>query len=60
MTVTLAQILIERVSGMDFTPYIHRCITEPLGMVNTKTPLNSPDEAKWDSIILPTGQPRDG
>lgn len=51
---TLAQILIERVSGMDFTPYIHRYITEPLGMVNTVTPLDSPDEAKMAGLYYPT------
>lgn len=51
---TLAQILVEQVSGMDFTAYIHRFITEPLGMVNTKTPLDSPDEAKMAGLYYPT------
>ncbi|MNO21288.1 putative penicillin-binding protein PbpX [compost metagenome] len=50
---TLAQILIERVSGMDFTSYIHRYITEPLGMANTKTPLDSPDTAKMAGLYYP-------
>lgn len=55
---TLAQILVERVSGMDFTSYIHRYITEPLGMANTATPLDSPDEAKMAGLYYPayTGQ----
>ncbi len=51
---TLAEILIERVSGMNFTPYIHRYITEPLGMVNTKTPLDSPNTAKMAGLYYPT------
>lgn len=51
---TLAQILIERVSGMNFTSYIHRYITEPLGMANTKTPLDSPNAAKMAGLYYPT------
>ncbi|MNB67301.1 D-alanyl-D-alanine carboxypeptidase precursor [compost metagenome] len=51
---TLAEILVEKVSGMDFTSYIHRYITEPLGMVNTKTPLDSPDTAKMAGLYYPT------
>nr|WP_245864457.1 serine hydrolase domain-containing protein [Paenibacillus donghaensis] len=51
---TLAEILVEQVSGMDFTSYIHRYITEPLGMVNTKTPLDSPDTAKLAGLYYPT------
>lgn len=35
---TLAEILVERVSGMSFTTFMHRYITEPLGMDHTKTP----------------------
>ena len=50
---TLAEILVERVSGMDFTSYIHRYITEPLGMANTVTPLDSPDEAKLAGLYYP-------
>ncbi|RKP58349.1 class A beta-lactamase-related serine hydrolase [Cohnella endophytica] len=51
---TLAEILIERVSGMDFTSYIHRNITEPLGMANTETPLDSPNEAKMAEVYYPS------
>ncbi|QJD88008.1 beta-lactamase family protein [Cohnella herbarum] len=51
---TLALILIERVGGMDFTSYIHRYITEPLGMTNTKTPLDSPDTSKMAGLYHPT------
>ncbi|MDO4271117.1 MAG: serine hydrolase domain-containing protein [Eubacteriales bacterium] len=35
---TLAELLIERVSGQSFTSFIHRELTEPLGMAHTKTP----------------------
>lgn len=51
---TLAEILVERVSSMDFTSYIHRYITEPLDMFNTKTPLDSPDRAKMAGLYYPT------
>lgn len=51
---TLAEILVERVSGMDFTSYIHRYITEPLDMANTKTPLDSPDLAEMAGLYYPT------
>lgn len=37
---TLAEILVEKVSGMDFTGFIHKYITEPLGLENTKTPMD--------------------
>lgn len=47
---TLAEILVERVSGLDFTSYIHRYITEPLDMINTVTPLDSPDTAKMAGL----------
>lgn len=51
---TLAEILVEQVSDMDFTTYIHRYITEPLGMDNTKTPLNSLDTTKMAGLYSPT------
>ena len=50
---TLAQILIERVSGMDFTAYIHQSITVPLGMTHTKTPLDSPNTEKMAGLYYP-------
>lgn len=34
---TLAEIVVERVSGMTFTDYIHKEITGPLGLTHTKT-----------------------
>jgi len=53
---TLAEILVERISGMDFTSYIHRYITEPLGMSDTKTPLDSPNASKMAGLYYPTYQ----
>ncbi|WP_342555985.1 serine hydrolase domain-containing protein [Paenibacillus sp. FSL R7-0652] len=35
---SLAEILVERVSGLSFTAFMHRNITTPLGMNHTKTP----------------------
>lgn len=35
---TLAQLLVERVSGKDFTTYIRENISKPLGLKSTKTP----------------------
>ncbi len=40
---TLAEILVERVSGMSFTTFMHRYITEPLDMNNTQTPQDRVD-----------------
>jgi len=51
---TLAEILVEHVSGMDFTSYLHRYITEPLGMANTKTPLDVLNTAKMAGLYYPT------
>ncbi len=40
---SLAQLLVERVSGMDFSAYLDKYILEPLQMMNTKTPLDQFD-----------------
>ncbi len=40
---TLAQLVIERVSGMDFTAFLHQEITGPLGLENTLTPADDFD-----------------
>ncbi|MCM3340531.1 beta-lactamase family protein [Paenibacillus sp. MER TA 81-3] len=59
---TLAEILVERVSGMDFTSFIHKYFTAPLGMTNTKTPLEQIDPSRMAGLYYPTyeGQlPRD-
>lgn len=50
---TLAEILVEKVSGMDFTSYIHRYFTKPLGMSNTKTPLDRPNPSKMAGLYYP-------
>jgi len=42
---TLAEILVERVSGKSFTKFIHENITTPLKLKNTKTPQDDFDRA---------------
>ncbi|MBW7457686.1 beta-lactamase family protein, partial [Paenibacillus sepulcri] len=51
---TLAELLVEQVSGMDFTSYIHQYFTQPLGMSNTKTPLDQPDTSRMAGLYFPT------
>ncbi|OPA73660.1 serine hydrolase [Paenibacillus selenitireducens] len=50
---TLAEILVERVSGMGFTAFIHKYITEPLDMTHTKTPQDLVEPAKMAGIYSP-------
>jgi len=50
---TLAEILVERVSGMGFTAFIHKYITEPLDMTHTKTPQDLVGPAKMAGIYSP-------
>jgi len=50
---TLAEILVERVSGMGFTAFIHKYITEPLDMKHTKTPQDVVDPAAMAGIYSP-------
>lgn len=40
----LLEILVEKVSGISFTEFLEKYITTPLGMENTKTPLNDFDK----------------
>ncbi|MCR8842619.1 beta-lactamase family protein [Paenibacillus sp. SC116] len=42
---SLAEILVERVSGMSFTAFIHKYFTAPLDMKHTKTPQDHLDPA---------------
>ncbi|GAA6428235.1 serine hydrolase domain-containing protein [Dielma fastidiosa] len=42
---TLAEIVIEKVSGESFTEYIRKNITEPLSLTHTKTPLDDFDRS---------------
>ncbi|ODV57086.1 serine hydrolase domain-containing protein [Lysinibacillus fusiformis] len=51
---TLAEILIERVSGISFTAFINKYFTEPLEMNHTKTPQNLVDSLKLAGIYSPT------
>ncbi|KOY16635.1 beta-lactamase, partial [Paenibacillus xylanivorans] len=50
---TLAEILVERVSGMGFTAFIHKYITEPLDMKHTKTPQDVVDPVEMAGIYSP-------
>lgn len=43
---TLAEILVERVSGLDFTDFISREITSPLGLSSTFTPQDAFDRSR--------------
>jgi len=51
---TLSEILVERVSGMDFTEFIHQNFTKPLEMNNTKTPQDEVDVDKMAGLYFPT------
>lgn len=51
---TLAEILVERVSGIGYTAFIHKYFTEPLDMKHTKSPqdvLNPSDMAAIYSLL---------
>ncbi|MBB6019953.1 CubicO group peptidase (beta-lactamase class C family) [Paenibacillus sp. JGP012] len=50
---TLAEILVERVSGMSFTAFIHKHFTEPLNMEHTKTPKDVVNPADMAGIYSP-------
>ncbi|MCY9531880.1 MULTISPECIES: serine hydrolase domain-containing protein [Paenibacillus] len=50
---TLAEILVERVSGMGFTKFLHQYITEPAAMSHTKTPLDNADKTKFAGTYHP-------
>lgn len=50
---TLAEILIERVSGMRFTAFINKYLTVPLEMHHTKTPQDLVDSSKFAGIYSP-------
>lgn len=41
---TLAELLVEKVSGMDFTAFLHQTFFEPLQLLNTKTPQDEFDK----------------
>jgi CubicO group peptidase (beta-lactamase class C family) len=50
---TLAELLVERVSGMDFTSYIHKEFTEPLGLKHTLTSQDELDASKLAALYTP-------
>ncbi|MGG4141515.1 serine hydrolase domain-containing protein [Paenibacillus algorifonticola] len=50
---TLAEILVERVSGLDYTAFIHKYFTEPLDMNHTKTPQDVVNPAEMAGIYSP-------
>ena len=53
---TLAEILVERVSGMGFTEFLHQKFTEPLKLNHTKTPQDKWEDEKQAGLYIPTYQ----
>ncbi len=51
---TLAEIMVEKVSGMSFTEFIHQQFTEPLKLNHTKTPQNTGKNDKFAGLYFPT------
>lgn len=50
---TLAELLVEKVTGISFTEYISKNISDPLGMVNTKTPKDDFQRSLLAKTYLP-------
>ncbi|OMF17820.1 serine hydrolase [Paenibacillus amylolyticus] len=50
---TLAEILVERVSGIGYTAFIHKYFTEPLDMNHTKTPQDVVNPVEMAGIYSP-------
>ncbi|NMI03735.1 serine hydrolase [Paenibacillus sp. SZ31] len=50
---TLAEILVERVSGIGYTAFIHKYFTEPLDMKHTKTPQDVVNPAEMAGVYSP-------
>ncbi|MGE7625507.1 serine hydrolase domain-containing protein [Viridibacillus sp. NPDC096237] len=53
---TLAEIMVEKVSGMSFTEFIHQRFTEPLKLNHTKTPQDKWENDKRAGLYFPTYQ----
>lgn len=51
---TLAEIMVEKVSGMSFTEFIHQQFTEPLKLNHTKTPQDIGENDKFAGLYFPT------
>lgn len=49
---TLAEILVERVSGMNFTAFLHQYFTEPMQMNQTKTPQDELKDSKFAGFYV--------
>jgi CubicO group peptidase (beta-lactamase class C family) len=47
---SLAQLLVERVSGLSFSEYLGKNISEPLQMTNTKTPMDQFDRVQLAKV----------
>ncbi|MFB7160195.1 serine hydrolase domain-containing protein [Lysinibacillus sp. NPDC056232] len=50
---TLAEIMVERVSGMSFTEFIHQQFTKPLKLNHTKTPQDNWEDDKRAGLYSP-------
>lgn len=50
---TLAELVVEAVSAMSFTEYLHASFFEPLGLKYTKTPLDSFDRTQLAKVYYP-------
>lgn len=53
---SLAQMIIERVSGKDFTSYIRENFSKPLGLNDTKTPMDDFDSERLAKAYTKDGQ----
>lgn len=53
---TLAEIVVERVSGKSFTEFIHQVFTEPLALNHTKTPQDKWQDNKQAGLYFPMYQ----
>ncbi|KEK21192.1 serine hydrolase domain-containing protein [Bacillus gaemokensis] len=53
---TLAEILVERVSGMSFTEFLHQKFTKPLKLNHTKTPQDKWEDEKRAGLYFPAYQ----
>lgn len=51
---TLAELIVEKVSGMNFTTFIHQNFTGPLGLKHTKTPVDSVATSQLASVYNAT------
>lgn len=49
----LLELLVERVSGMGYSEFLQKNVSEPLGLKSTKTPLDTFDRSELEPIRLP-------